>query len=352
MKPHVAHDVPHAMRVPAPVALLVMPLLFGLLAGCAGPTEDPRDDPVTVITDPKDFSGANSTGAHVHDYWGGKDTVPLVDATLSSTWNNVGGRWRRTFVPEDGVVVPQGTASINVTVTWANDVPLNNYGPVSLWVKPANTVEPHFVALVPEGSLEIPVTYEEADLPHQLLSAWEFIVQYNSSATYNAFFGSTHLVATAHRGLELQKFPAHRDLWQNQTALLLLDVTQAFTNIGYTGTGSLSAVYPAAEGVLVPPDAAKVQVAMSLGASNTPAVGNLEVFFHAADSRAWRSLGVISAMQPSAEWEIPLEPGMGDGPYGDASLWQFRVYTPGTDHPTSPALFNGQFHLTATVRKD
>lgn len=338
--------------------LLAVPVFLGiLLAGCSGdsPPSPAGDGPdVGVITDPRDLS--NRTGEHIHDYWSGETVVDLVDATQTSTWNTVfgGGYWRRTFYPPDEVVVPQGTASINVTVHWTDGSPADNYGAVSLWAKPANTVDPRFVREIASGdTVEIKLAYEEADLPHQLLSAWEFIVQYNGSGqAYSAFFqGTTHVVATAHRGLELQPFPAHPDLWQGRDEFTFADATRMMTNVGYTGSGQLPTVVRALEGALVPPEAARVTVDVTLeAASPAPApVGAVEVWYHPADSRAWVSLGVISSVGGSASWEIPIEAGMGDGPYGNASVWQFRIYTP--EEPTQPHLHAGNVHLVATVHK-
>jgi hypothetical protein len=332
---------------------VLVALLTSLLAGCSGttpPAEDGHGD-VGVITDPKDLT--NRTGEHVHDYWGGKDALEVVNAEQSSTWNNVGGRWRRTFIPADGVVVPQGTASINVSVDWGNDVPLNNYGPVSLWVKPANTVEPRFVALVPEGPMEVAVAYEEADLPHQLISAWEFIVQYNSSATYNAFFGTTQVVATAHRGHELLPFPAHPDRWDGRSEIPLADRTQSMNNVGYIGSGSGSSLVRMLEGAVVPQDAGRVHVQVDLaGAQPAPApAGWIQVQYHAADSWSWVTLGVVSTQAASASWDIDVAPGMGDGPYNNASLWQFRLTWP-TVPSADPAVHVATYHLVAAVHRE
>lgn len=332
------------------------------LSGCASSQGDEGQagGTVGVITDPKDLSALNSTGSHVHDYWGGAQALEVVNASLGSSWNTVGGSgyWRRIFTPADETVIPQGTASINVTVRWAGGTPADAYGPVSLWVKPANTVDPRFVQVIESGqTVEVAVLYEEADLPHQLLSGWEFIVQYNvSSMPYSAFFGTTFATATAHRGLALQPFPPHPDQWQGRTELELVDHGEAFMNVGYTGTGNLARVIRAQDGVLVPLDAGRVEVELTLSPGAAPSeVGAVELMFHAADSRAWTMLGTVSGIEGSKSWTIDVEPGMGDGPYGNASLWQFRVYTPGfapgSPNPTSPAAFVGSFQLTATVHK-
>lgn len=333
---------------------MVLALLASLLAGCSGSSSPPSgDDDVGVITDPRDL--ANRTGEHVHDYWGGKETVDLVDATQESTWNTIAGQgnWRRTFVSPDEVVVPQGTASINITVDWEDGSQADNYGAVSVWVKPANTVEPRFVGEIGNGdTVEVRLAYEEADLPHQLLSAWEYIVQYNNSGeAYSAFFlASTHLVATAHRGLDLQPFPAHPDLWQGRDGFPLADDRRAMTNVGYTGSGSLPQVIRALDGALVPPDAARVTVRVTLeSADPLPQAGAVQVWYHAADSRQWVSLGVVSSVAGTAEWDVAVGPGMGDGPYGNASLWQFRVYT--SEDATQPRAHAGNVHLEASVHK-
>ena len=336
-------------------ALVAMVAVAAMLAGCAGepgPTETGAGP--SVITDPRDFSDANGTGAHVHDYWGGADQLEVLDLSRGSTWNTVdpGFDWRVYFSPPDEKVVPQGTASLSITVSWADAAPTDRYADVSLWVKPANSDEHRFVQVVTSGTtVELPLLYDEADLPHQLISAWEFAVQFNNTNTgYSAFFGSTHLTVTANRGLELQPFPAHPDHWLGRTEFTLVEAQSTYFQIGYTGTGQLNPRLRPENGTIVPSDAGYVTVVLTL--SPDVPVGAVDVLFHAADSRSFTRLEPESEQGEVQTFTIPIEPGMGDGPYNNASLWEFRIATPPTSaDPDEPSVYRGGYHLVATVHK-
>lgn len=329
-------------------ALLVL-LLSSLLAGCSSGPSEPTPEP-TVITDPR--TPSDPTGEHIHDYWGGAGELTVVDGTASSTWNNLGGgAWRRTFSPPDGTVVPQGTARITVTVDWEDDLPANHHADVSLWAKPANAAEPRFVQAIQKGAIvEVATAYEEADLPHQVLSGWEFTVQYNSSDDgYNLFFGRTRLTAVAHRGLELQPFPAHPDRWAGRFALEVVNATSPFFNVGYTGTGNLPLRFRPQNGSVVPADSARVDV--ELRTANELPAGGVQLYFHAADTRRFQALEPGSADGGVLRYSIPVAPGMGDGPYSEASLWEFQVYTPPAAPGEQPAMYRGPLHLTAVAHR-
>lgn len=327
--------------------------LVAVLAGCSeGAMEGSgADEPPGVITDPRAVE-QSGTGQHVHDYWGGADQLQVLDGRRGSTWNNGGGEfdWRVYFTPSDGNVVPQGTARLTVTVDWADDLPANRYADVSLWVKPADVATPRFVQLVTRGStVEIPLQYAEADLPHQLISAWEFAIQYNSTGGPNLFIGSTDLNVVAHRGLELQPFPAHPDRWMGQASLPLLDQSGTFTNVGYTGSGSIAQRFRPANGTVVPYDAGFVDVTLETG--NRLPAGGLQLSYHAADSRDFTAIQPETTQGGLLQYSIAVEPGMGDGPYGNASLWEFRLYTPATAPGNDPAVYDGPYRLTAVVVK-
>lgn len=333
--------------------LLVLALLAATLAGCSG-SDDGGEAAVeqpTVITDPRALDQSR-VGEHVHDYWGGETEKVVIDHSLGSGWNNLGGTfaWTRSFVPADGVVIPQGTARLSITVDWTDQLPTNQYGEVSLWVKPANTTERRFVQAVERGdTVEVALAYEEADLPHQLLSAWEVTVQYNSSGSYNLFFGSTYVKMVAHRGLELQPFPAHPDQWNGTTALPLLDVNGTFENIGYLGSGDLPETFRPEEGALVPSDASYVEVTLTLAGSPT---GKLRLSFHGADSRNFTVLAPEAEDNGVLRYTIAMEPGLADGPYGNASLWEFQIYTQNTQaSDPEPYYYDGSYQLVATVHK-
>ena len=327
-----------------------------LLAGCSA-SEPAGQAAPTVVTDPTDYSYVRNAGpgaAHVHDYWGGQQTLQVLDATRGSTWNTVGGSgWKVSFFPPENRTVPQGTAELTIQVDW-QDLPMdgappNAYGDVSLWVQPADANEPRFVQLVQRGdTVRVPVAYEEADLPHQLVSAWEFVVQYNaSSLPYSAFFGSTSLVVEAHRGLELRPFPPHPDRWGNATQLPLADEAGRHFWVDYTGTGNLPRRIGNLEGAVVPLGASHVEVVLE-HASSLPA-GSLVLQYHGADTRAFQRLAPDEEAPGRMVYRIPVTDRTADGPYSNETLWEFLLDTPNATEP-QPALYDGTYRIVATVR--
>jgi hypothetical protein len=328
-----------------------------LLAGCAA-TEPPQQAAPTVVTDPTDYSYVQKAGpnaAHLHDYWGGQTTVQVLDAQRGSTWNTVGGsRWTVPFFPPENHTVPQGAAELTVQVDWQDQplqrAPPNAYGEVSLWVKPANANEPRFVQAVQRGdTVRIPLAYEEADLPHQLVSAWEFVVQYNaSSLPYSAFVGVTSLVVEAHRGLELRPFPAHPDRWKDASQLPLVEQEGRHFWIDYTGTGNLPRRIQNLDGAVVPLGASHVHVVLE-HASSLP-VGDLVLHYHGADTRTFQRLTPDEETPGRKVYRIPVTDRSADGPYSNETLWEFLLDTPDA-RDAEPALYDGGFRIVATVHR-
>src|SRR5688572_22373221 len=106
---------------------LTLVLLSILLAWCAqkpAATSVPVEPSVILVTDENDVASlANDSfmmAAHQHDYWGGKDRLVVLDFTKGAGVLWFGGDWTFSFGPEDGVVVPHGTARVEVTVAWTD----------------------------------------------------------------------------------------------------------------------------------------------------------------------------------------------------------------------------------------
>lgn len=323
------------------------------LAGCSeGPNaaEDPG-----VVTDPADYSYLqNDTGAHVHDYWDGADEMEVLWRTQSYTFNNVGGpgsTWTTRFYPPDDHVVPQGTSELRITVTWSEtSEELNSYGDLDLWMQPADATEPVLAKenLVSGQAFLVPLSYAQADLPHQQISGWEFQVRiHGSSAPHNLFFGSVTLKVDAVRGLELQPFPAHPDQWQNETAIRLAEAEGQFTRISYTGTGGFPPLIGALEGALVPLGTKEVLVALTTQ-SDVP-IGALDLFYHGANTRQWTAAEPVEVSEQTRAYHILVDDEMVDGPYARASLWEFQLRT-----STEPGqgLFVGSYDLVAVAIRE
>lgn len=350
-----------------------------LLAGCVGGTADTDEGTDwPTITDPADLSYDGTSGFHIHDYWGGEEVLPLVERTKSHYFQNCAGgdsSWRSSFYPGDGQVVPQGTAVLSVTVSWEETDPTygthsmtaarcgqpqaalsNAYDAMELWIKPADASEVRLVEddLTNGATVEIPLEYEEADLPHQLISAWEFQVRIRGSddMNYNHFEGSVTVQAEVHRGLELRPFPPHPDHWDGRTELPLLDHEDRFQrfNIPYMGfNGYQLQVLRPPNGTVVPLDARTVEVTLTF--DNEEPVGDLYLFFHAADTREFVRLEPDEASEGDKRFSLPVTEPMADTPYAKASQWAFYVNSP-EDNPEEDApTFDGTYRVKATVHK-
>lgn len=340
-------------------ALLVPVLLIASLAGCAddAPAPEPEAAAPDVITDPT--MGLNDTGAHIHDYWGGGDRVTVVDAThpggdepgtgpgLASGQDVV----VRTFQPEPGDVVPQGTVAMEVTLSWVEDE-LDSYTAPSLWLKTAGTNATTEVAQVENG---VPVTLEanapDADLPHQVLSAWLFELRMGSpDPAPLRFKGAVTLKAEALRGDEpLPLFPAHPDRWNGTNELPLLQAGGQLSYWQDTGDGgcnglSCPQVLRPASGAIVPHDAAYVRVELTVDSPTTIA---LQLLYHTALAREFDTVAGESA-GGTVTFQLPLLDG-GDGPYATQSQWEFTV-VPAETGAVRTAWF-ADYTITATAVK-
>lgn len=343
-------------RIVAPIAVL---LLTAPLAGCIGGQSGatPREPETEVIDDPTNTSYNTSSGWHLHDYWDGQDQLTVMEETSGVYYNNFGDEstaWPVRFHPPAPNVVPQGTAWLDVTVSWDDASPRNAYGDMELWAKPANASEARLIedALENGGSVEIPLDHEEADLPHQTVSAWELQVHIRGSddPVYNHFDGSITVQVQAHRGLELQPFPPHPDHWGNRTEFTLAEADRSFYQVRLpTGgfSGNFDARIRPPNGTIVPFQTQ--QVVVDLQWDSSMPIGDLTLWLRAADTRNFSRLDPDEEGDASATYTIPVSQPMMDSPYANASLWEFRVSAP-HDAQDEP-VFDGEFTLEATVHK-
>lgn len=315
-------------------------------AGCSAPapqTGPPQETP-GIITDPT--MGLNQTGAHIHDYWQGQPQLQIIGPEAPADESGLGPGFAsaessvRLFQPSSGHVVPQGTAAVAVTVSWTDSPDgLDSYGEVSLWVKTAAQNETTRLGPTDNGQAHtIPTTLADADLPHQLLSAWTFEIRMSPPpGLHLRFKGDIAVEATAVRGLDLPVFPAHPDAWNGATEIGLVQASgqlaywEDTTDGGSNGFGP-PIVYSPISGAIVPANASHVAVQLTW----TGPVA-LDVWYHDATSRTMMVATPTTTASGAATYELPVVPGY-DGPYAKQSQWEFTV-KPATTGPLRTAWF-------------
>lgn len=321
------------MRLVRHLAPLLLAAL--LLAGCSsGPApSSTTTTSATVVTDPAAAVNA-SDGSHIHDYWGGRDRLTFIDATHPggdepgtgpgfATGSEV---VVRSFQPDPGNVVPQGTASVEVTLSWTPDS-LDSYRDPVLWLKTAGTNATEQVAVLENG---VPVTVEtgapDADLPHQLVSAWLFELRMSSPDPMPLRFkGAVSLKADAIRGLPLPVYPPHPDPWNGSTELPLFAASGSlsyFEDLGDQGCNGADCpvILRPDLGHIVPADATAVQLDVTW---SNPAF-TPQLLYHDALSRDFVAARTPSPQGTLYAFDIPVD-GKGDSPYAAQSLWEFKL---------------------------
>ena len=331
-----------------------MPLImlsFPLLAGCIGedaPTAAVAENqPTTVVTRPDDVAALknSSSGWHVHDYWGGQTRLTVINEEISvvERCNGCEDGMRFRFRGEPGMIVPGGTAELEVEASW-KERGQSAYEPPELWVKTAADREPWRVAPLENGRpLRINTTNDWNDPPHQILSRWEFWVVFPSeNGTYN-FDGTIRLFAEAIRGGDIPPFPPHQDLWNGLSELVVLDTQASALQIenrldNWRMCGPCIDAHVPHDGVLVPWDSREVVITLR-SYSALPLLG-LKV--HGADTwemtEAYGELSLPDAMV----FRVPVTPQSGDSPYARQSLWEFLVHVAA---PAPAVAFAGEYHL-------
>lgn len=309
-----------------------------LLSGCAAPGEQaPGGEAVTVVTDPNQGRMDPTAGPHLHDYWGSQPERKVVDGTVEVPglqWNGP-SIVAAEFRPDAGDVVPQGAASVRVTVSWTDDDPTNRFGGAELWVKTAADAKPQRIGPVAPGAETLlGSTNDRNDLPHQVLSAWSFqlvLLADNTVAGYDLimYTGTVTLQATAVRGLDIPLYPGHPDQWHNRTEIPLVATGGSARFVGDTESGAWSCFGGTCPFVIVPDDGSLVPygtdhvtivLTRSVGVNPT----RLEVKAHTAVSRDFEVLGEVERTDTVTTYTVPVLDGF-DGPYAKQSQWEFIV---------------------------
>lgn len=336
-----------------------------LLAGCSDP---PAPEPVPaeepdVITDPT--MGLNQTGAHIHDYWKGGDRLLIIGDGAEADESGLGPGFAtandlpvRLFQPSSGHVVPQGTSSVEVTFAWTDAADgLDQYGEVSAWAKTAGTNLTERIATIENGqTVAIEAGLPDADLPHQLLSAWAFELRMSAAPDTGVlrFKGVSWVKVEAVRGLELPVFPAHPDRWNGADEIRLVDAQGQLSYWEDTGDGGSNGMsgpvlFTPVSGAIVPGNASHVAVEVTWSGA-VP----LQLWYHSATSRTMELAasplltGGTGSGSTSALYELPLGDGP-DGPYATQSQWEFTV-KPSANGPLRTAWFE-DYTITATAVK-
>jgi hypothetical protein len=349
-----------AMRV----WLVATTLLAVLLAGCSGePNEaDPLDGP-EVITDPRDTSylqdGGMAAGSHIHDYWGGRDRVPVVDQTSSGQSSCTGCTDGMVFTrarPDEGAIVPQGTKWVNGTFTHTPGAD-DQFTGFELLVKTAADAEPSTWGSITSGvPFSIETTQGENDPPHYVLSLWVFQVRATGGDEIRVG-GESRWTIEAVRGLPLVPYPPHPDRWNGATHLDLDEASGATMltyHVDIPTVGGTTSCYNGCpgthilpNGTVVPFDTDRVEVRLRI-VDGVPA--GLGLWFHGADT--WTQSQATGTLVTPGEmlFTIPIEGAMADSPYAPQSLWEFQVWM---DQPQgSPAAWTGEYTLEIDAYRD
>lgn len=287
----------------------------------------------------------------MYDYWQGKSVLRVVEATATQSGPGFGGADAEIamFKPESGFVVPQGTAWVLITVT-LSPADLDQFTDPQLWVKTATDTETVKIASLESGiAINMTSTNPQNDLPHQLLSAWEFQVRVQpGDAGFSRYKGEVVITVDAVRGLEIPLYPGHPDGWNGKTELTLLHATGTDAYLkdpsdgGCDGFDCQETLRPDA-GVLVPAGALVVEATLKQGAS--PTVLGLE--YHGPESRSFTRATPDADSGGVRHYTIPVE-GHVDGPYATTSQWEFRLFIEG---PVTDGAVVQDYDVTIVVKK-
>lgn len=349
--------------MPRPSALV--PLLLLLLAGCASPAADEAYDAtsVTLVTDPSQGRTDPTMGEHLHDYWGSSDRKVVVDTTVPVGTLTAGASvttYSAAVVrPEPGDVVPQGAASVEVTFEWASPpdtAPMTQFSASRLGVRTAADREAQDLGPIDNGeTIVMASTNEQNDLPHQVLSGWEFHwildpVQAAGGPGIVSFQGELTVHVEAVRGLEIPLYPGHPDQWLGRTEIPLFTadgMTGAFHVEQVTGDGfgcflGCPAYMAPDDGVVIPIDANRVEVVITRDA---PSPTRLGLMYHDAVSRDWQHPQPEKRTDTSLTYVLFVDQG-GDGAYAKQSNWEFRLVI---DEPLEEGVVVDTFHVSGTA---
>jgi hypothetical protein len=348
-------------------AWLAVLLLVPTFSGCAepGPTAGPQQPEPCLVERADDFScleaelnGTAETREHLHDYWGRQERVVLTDVAQDISPFLCTGDEPYPIVdltPADGEAIYQGTAKVEVTLTFDDFEPYEPTGETYLMIKTAADVFARSYGVIASGeTFVLDSTNAMNDLPHQQLSAWTFglgMVSTNPTGCYH--FDTT---VSAHveivKGLDILPFPGHPDRWNGSTELTLLDVEAGIgfssldggvCNLMDIGTRCLWEDHRAENGTVVPFDAKAVVVRITHTDGSPLRLG---LRAHGADTRAYEVIPIDEEQGSARTWVMAAE-GRGDGPYAQQSQWSFMPFG---DAPMET--YRGTYRIEILAQKD
>ncbi len=195
-------------------------------------------------------------------------------------------------------------------------------------------------------------TNEQNDLPHQILSSWEFgfFLNDESDGCYE-FTGTASIRVEIVRGLEIPLYPGHPDRWGGAQEIILIDeAPDVFIHVGPTDAGSACLSGPVGEarclwdphrvanGTVGPFNAQVVEVVLE-----NRATAPLPIDFGYHDASTREVLWPDPIEEAGGRAVYRLDVGGGDGPYARQSQWEFWVI------PERGAFYTGSYAMTATA---
>jgi hypothetical protein len=338
-------------------------VLAFLLAGCSGTDPAPDSaDSITLVTDPTQGRADPSAGVHLHDYWGSSTRKTVFDGVLAvqtfSLSPNTQGFSVAVALPEPGDVVPQGAASVEVTFTWTPSPELgasNQFAGARLAVRTAADREAQDLGPVTSGqTIVMESSNERNDLPHQVLSAWEFHWMLEPVATPAAslisFQGELDVFVEAVRGLEIPLYPGHPDQWLGRPEFPLFAAEGMAVMDGDPRTGAWRCYGPCpqhmtpGDGIVVPIDASHIRVTLD---RDTPMPTRLGLAYHDAVSRDWKVAQPIEETDTSRIYILDVLEG-GDGAYARQSNWEFVLIA---EEPVENGYVADSYRISASVHR-
>lgn len=278
------------------------------------------------------------------------------------------------FAPNLLDVVPPGTAELRVTIAW--DQADNDADLAGFMYTPANRDQPLIMSQKESGSTwTVPVSHAMTDRGHQTFSFWSFAVYVMGTGSSYVPGKVDTLTAPFDVTIEARKGvvpyePGHRDLWQGNTSIVLLDhalrqhTSTYYSDLPRNEENVRWLVPPPA---LVPPGTGRLEVRLDHGVppgATGVDPGGWTLAFHPADVNP-RGFGWDELEYPEPKergtgyvvYELPLKSGLTDAYYQTKSNWMFFLDDAGTDgvignaNP-SKAHYIVDYRLTVTAHLD
>ncbi len=334
-------------------ALLVA--LFVPLAGCFSDDEDLASDPATAqgtdvdlgrdgnVTNltasaPDDLTGGHAP--HIHNYWGDSTRLVTFDgpvrveilsretffSVIGRKEGSVGGtRWE---LPE-GKTVYEGTGVIVMTASWT-DATITGIGMAYKPPTEAETADSYrdVVPLQNGVPLELEVTPEMTDMPHEAVSRWGFL--FDAGGTPGVAQGTFNLKFEIVRVRDVMKFPGHPDMYEDTDHYVLADKPFRYENPSFASFFLEYAIDKRRE-VLTPDTGVPMEtrflileLTIDSASASAPIVESqgLDLFYRGADGERHRA-DPLSVEGNVWTFGLPVTDAQVDSPYTDVSAWRF-----------------------------